>query len=92
MISEAESEKLKKRIGGNYLAKISMHFTGQNIFNKFDEPFSTSYLSRVINGKQPNKKVEDGMLDLVRKINEEEELEAERRAAILEPQNTSDHV
>ncbi|SDS13866.1 hypothetical protein SAMN04487764_1539 [Gillisia sp. Hel1_33_143] len=91
MISATQSIQLKDRIGGNYLAKISIYFNQHMIFNKFNQPFSTSYLSRVINRKQSNKKVEDGMFALAKELKEKEEREAVRRAKILEPVTPPDH-
>lgn len=92
MISTKESKALKEKISGNYIAKISMYFHQHMIFNKFDEPFSTSYLSRVINGKQPNKKVEAGLMKFVQELNAQEEQEAKRRAKILGIDKTYAHA
>ncbi|MCC4228413.1 hypothetical protein [Zunongwangia profunda] len=85
MIRENEIEGLKKRIGGNYLAKISIYFNQHMIFNKFNQPFSTSYISRVLNGKMPNDKVESGIWKYAEEIKRAEEKDAERKAKILEP-------
>jgi hypothetical protein len=85
MIRSNEIEGLKKRIGGNYIAKISMYFNQHLIFNKFNEPFSDSYISRVLNGKMPNKKVEDGIWQFAEELKKIEERDAARKAKILEP-------
>lgn len=55
------------------------------IFNKFNEPFSDSYISRVLHGKQPNKKVENGIWSFVKQLNTEEAKDLERKSELLKP-------
>lgn len=62
-----------------------MYFNQHLIFNKFNEPFSDSYISRVLNGKMPNKKVEDGIWQFAEELKKIEERDAARKAKILEP-------
>lgn len=85
MIRSNEIEGLKKRIGGNYISRISVYFNQHMILNKFNEPFSDSYISRVLNGKMPNKKVEDGIWKYAEELKKKEEMDAARKAKILEP-------
>ncbi|MFC6858258.1 hypothetical protein [Zunongwangia atlantica] len=85
MIRENEIEGLKKRIGSNHIAKISIYFNQHMIFNKFNQPFSTTYISRVFNGNMPNKKVEDGIWRFAEDLKKQEERDAKRKAEILEP-------
>lgn len=83
MITENEAQELKKIIGDRHIAQISMHLIAVKFFNRFGEPFTSEYISRVFNARVGNKKLEQQIWNFAEKRKKEDEEEKERREAIL---------
>ena len=84
MITENEAKELKRIIGDRHIAQLSMYLIETKFFNRFGEPFTSEYLSRVFNGRAVNKKLVQKIWDFAEKRKKEDAEEEERRKAILE--------
>ena len=83
MITENEATELRKIIGDRHIAQLSMYLIEIKFFNRFGEPFTSEYISRVFNGRVPNKKLEQQIWNFAEKRKKDDEEEQERRKAII---------
>lgn len=63
MIKKTERKRLKKLLGWNYTSAVLAILKNNNITNKKGNPFSASYITQVLNGKENNDAVEDAIFE-----------------------------
>ena len=83
MITQIESDKLKKIIGTRPGVKLQAFFKLKKIHNRYGDVYSTSMITRVLSGKIANPTVEKGILDMVEKLLLEREVEELRKKKLL---------
>lgn len=84
MITKDIREKLKKRIGPKWIGKINAYLVEERIYNRYDKPYSSVYISRVFNGTVENVIMEAAIWDFAEKRKQEDEAEALRKKTILD--------
>ena len=84
MITEKEKVALKEIIGERHIAQICAYLNEKEIFNRFGQPYTSIFISRVFNGGVKNKFIEQHIWDFAEKRKKEDEEEEQRRKAILE--------
>ena len=84
MITNEVREKLKLRIGPKWIGKINGYLVEERIYNRYNEPYTSTYISRVFNGTVENPIVEKAIWDFAEKRKQEDEAEEERQKAILD--------
>lgn len=90
MITKDVREKLKKCIGPKWVGQINAYLIEQRIYNRYDKPYTSVYISRVFNGTVNNEILEAAIWDFAEKRKQEDEEEQKRRNAILEGVKTNE--
>lgn len=52
MITKKEAEKLREMIGKRHITQISKYLLKNKLYNKDNDPYSTSYITRIFNAIQ----------------------------------------
>lgn len=90
MITKEHREKLKKRIGPKWVNQINSYLVEERIYNRYDNPYTSHYVSRVFNGNVRNTIVEAAIWDFAEKRKQEDKVEALRKKSILNGVETQD--
>jgi hypothetical protein len=90
MITAEDRDKLKKIIGPKWVNKINKYFVENRIYNRYDNPYTSQFLSKVFNAAVDNPKVEAAIWDFAEIRKAEKEAEQKRRDAILDGINSDD--
>ena len=84
MITHEQKERLKKMIGPRHVAQLSRHFIETSYYNKFDQPYTSEFISRVFNGRVQHLELEKEIFAFAEKRRKEDQEEAQRRENILQ--------
>ena len=61
MITEKQKIGLKKMLGDSHISKIAKYLVGQKIFNRNGYPYTSIFISEILNGHKANQKIEDAI-------------------------------
>lgn len=77
MITADERKKLKKIFGAKHIVKIREYFIEKKIYNREEEPYSQTFISRIFNGRDRHDTIEtaifDAAIDYKIKLREQED-------------------
>lgn len=90
MITKEERKKLKKLIGFKWIARLNKYFVENKIYNRYNDPYTSQFISLVFNGKVENPTVEAAIWDFAELRKQEEDAEQKRRKAILKDVKTDE--
>ena len=83
MITKEETKKLREIIGYPWITQIMEALNEAEVYNRYEKPYSSVFVSLVFNGKRENKPLEHFIWRMAEQKKEEDDRERERKKAII---------
>ncbi|MBT0607607.1 hypothetical protein [Aequorivita echinoideorum] len=84
MIKKSQAETIKEILGPGFLLQIADRLFEKRILSYRGKPFTSGYLSGVLNGNHSNTEVEDAIWELFEERTKQLEEKKQRREAAIE--------